>query len=117
MLLMIQMEYVTLPKPTIPRTDTTMYTHVSINRASDDMQAYSKICTKCVSLLHFHSVDHSRVILSIPDERGSDYINASYINVSFSMDMLSKQQGATNACIAISQAHFMQFYFCGYSTG
>ena len=26
--------------------------------------------------------DHSRVILSVPDEAGSDYINASYINVS-----------------------------------
>ena len=26
-------------------------------------------------------VDHSRVVLSIPDGWGSDYINASYINV------------------------------------
>ena len=78
-----------------------------------------KLCIKCVivSLFHFHSVDHSRVILSVPDERGSDYINASYINVRFSMDMPSKQQGATNAHIAISQAHLMQLYFCGYSTG
>ena len=28
-----------------------------------------------------HIVDHSRVVLSIPDGWGSDYINASYINV------------------------------------
>ena len=28
-----------------------------------------------------HIVNHSRVILSIPDGWGSDYINASYINV------------------------------------
>ena len=27
-------------------------------------------------------VDHSRVILKVPDETGYDYINASYINVS-----------------------------------
>ena len=27
-------------------------------------------------------VDHSRVILKVPDETGCDYINASYINVS-----------------------------------
>ena len=26
--------------------------------------------------------DHSRVVLSAPDEDGSDYINASYIDVS-----------------------------------
>ena len=26
--------------------------------------------------------DHSRVVLSAPDEEGSDYINASYIDVS-----------------------------------
>ena len=30
----------------------------------------------------FHSVDHSRVVLSVPVENGSDYINASYIDVS-----------------------------------
>ena len=28
------------------------------------------------------AVDHSRVVLSVPDESGSDYINASYIDVS-----------------------------------
>ena len=28
-----------------------------------------------------HIVDHSRVVLSVPDGWGSDYINASYINV------------------------------------
>ena len=32
--------------------------------------------------LVFHAVDHSRVVLSVPDENGSDYINASYIDVS-----------------------------------
>ena len=26
-------------------------------------------------------VDHARVVLSVPDENGSDYINASYIEV------------------------------------
>ena len=30
----------------------------------------------------FDVVDHSRVILKVPDETGCDYINASYINVS-----------------------------------
>ena len=29
-----------------------------------------------------HSDDHSRVVLSVPDEDGSDYINASFIDVS-----------------------------------
>ena len=29
----------------------------------------------------FLPVDHSRVILKVPDENGSDYINASYIEV------------------------------------
>ena len=31
--------------------------------------------------LTFLPVDHSRVILKVPDENGSDYINASYIEV------------------------------------
>ena len=38
-------------------------------------------CTH-VFLCIFPPVDHSRVVLSIPDENGSDYINASYIDVS-----------------------------------
>ena len=32
-------------------------------------------------------VDHSRVVLSIPDGWGSDYINASYINVRPTVDI------------------------------
>ena len=33
-----------------------------------------------------HTVDHSQVVLSIPDGWGSDYINASYINVRPTVD-------------------------------
>ena len=33
-----------------------------------------------------HIVDHSRVVLSIPDGWGSDYINASFINVRPTVD-------------------------------
>ena len=36
--------------------------------------------------LYAHAVDHSRVVLSIPDRQGSDYINASYINVRPTVD-------------------------------
>ena len=32
-------------------------------------------------LTFLFSGDHSRVILKVPDENGSDYINASYIEV------------------------------------
>ena len=32
--------------------------------------------------LPLYTDDHCRVVLSVPDENGSDYINASYINVS-----------------------------------
>ena len=35
------------------------------------------------------AVDHSRVVLSVPDESGSDYINASYIDVSDHCSTLS----------------------------
>ena len=34
-----------------------------------------------ISRLTFLPVDHSRVILKVPDKNGSDYINASYIEV------------------------------------
>ena len=33
-----------------------------------------------------HIVDHSQVVLSIPDGWGSDYINASFINVRPTVD-------------------------------
>ena len=36
----------------------------------------------CAPFLADWTVDHSRVILKVPDENGCDYINASYINVS-----------------------------------
>ena len=36
----------------------------------------------CVPFLAEWAVDHSRVVLKVPDENGCDYINASYINVS-----------------------------------
>ena len=44
----------------------------------------SKACMHVLQLCHFllDVVDHSRVILKVPDETGCDYINASYINVS-----------------------------------
>ena len=42
------------------------------------------------------------MILSVPDERGSDYINASYINVRFSLDMLISQQLTLQCHIHIS---------------
>ena len=35
-----------------------------------------------VFIMTLHSDDHSRVVLSVPDEDGSDYINASFIDVS-----------------------------------
>ena len=37
--------------------------------------------------LYAHTVDHSRVVLSIPDGWGIDYINASYINVRPTVDI------------------------------
>ena len=40
-----------------------------------------KLCNSFMRF-YFHTVDHSRVVLSVPDENGSDYINASYIDVS-----------------------------------
>ena len=33
-------------------------------------------------IMTLHSDDHSRVVLSVPDADGSDYINASFIDVS-----------------------------------
>ena len=37
--------------------------------------------------LYTHVVDHSRVVLTVPDGWGSDYINASYINVRPTVDI------------------------------
>ena len=34
------------------------------------------------ALPYFSLDDHSRVVLSVPDSNGNDYINASFINVS-----------------------------------
>ena len=56
-----------------------VYTH--------DSQWVNKRCLKqtifrCILYFMFDVVDHSRVILKVPDETGCDYINASYINVS-----------------------------------
>ena len=48
-----------------------------------------------------HIVDHSRIVLSIPDRWGSDYINASYINVRPTVD--SKQ--------TVCHAHYATFMF------
>ena len=79
MLLMIQMEYMTLPLQIIPRTDTTTYTPVRKHVLICDEDKHSLSNYVCIP---FHLVDHSRVILSVPDGWGSDYINASYINVS-----------------------------------
>ena len=73
------MEYMTLPLQIIPRTDTTTYIPVRKHVLGCDEDKHSN---KITYVFYFHSVDHSRVILSVPDGWGSDYINASYINVS-----------------------------------
>ena len=51
--------------------------------------------------LYVHTVDHSRVVLSIPDGWGSDYINASYINVRPTVD--SEQ--------TVCHVHYVTFMF------
>ena len=51
--------------------------------------------------LYTHIVDHSRVVLSVPDGWGSDYINASYINVRPTVD--SEQ--------TVSHGHYATFMF------
>ena len=51
--------------------------------------------------LYTHIVDHSRVVLSVPDGWGSDYINASYINVRPTED--SEQ--------TVSHGHYATFMF------
>ena len=56
-----------------------------------------KVCCS----LYAHAVDHSPVVLSIPDRQGSDYINASYINVRPTVD--SEQ--------TVSHAHYVTFMF------
>ena len=50
---------------------------------ADYFQAYMVFHVRCL-----YVVDHSRVILKVPDETGCDYINASYINVSGSQCIL-----------------------------
>ena len=53
------------------------------------------------------SVDHSRVILRLPDDNGSDYINASYIEVRIYREIelltvgLLWQYSCSNICIVI----------------
>ena len=91
---MIQVGHMTLPQPTIPRTDTTIFTPVSMQYAHRDITGVSHALCRmmfdgvCV-LFHFPPVDHSRVILSVPDGWGSDYINASYINVGYTLHALA----------------------------
>ena len=50
---------------------------------ADYFQVYMVFHVRCL-----YVVDHSRVILKVPDETGCDYINASYINVSGSQCIL-----------------------------
>ena len=43
---------------------------------------FEENCARKAFITTLHSDDHSRVVLSVPDEDGSDYINASFIDVS-----------------------------------
>ena len=58
------------------------------------------VCCRLYSY-YVHVVDHSRVVLTVPDGWGSDYINASYINVRPTLD--SEQ--------TVSQVHYATFIF------
>ena len=64
-----------------------MHTCTVLHMYMHDHPWVSKRCLKetiftCMWSFMFDVVDHSRVILKVPDETGCDYINASYINVS-----------------------------------
>ena len=54
--------------------------------------------TVCMSFLSC-AVDHSRVILKVPDESGCDYINASYINVSTHVGMHDHKPKKVYDCV------------------
>lgn len=66
-------------------------------------------------LLHISTDDASRVVLSVPDAVGSDYINASFINVcmhkiNYLIMQTTMVSGIQNArvmthCIPVSNAH------------
>ena len=67
-----------LPRLTDQRTDTSTFTPVS-----HAIQCYveQQLILTLASLLCISTVDASRVVVSVPDIEGSDYINASYIDV------------------------------------
>ena len=77
MFVMIPMAQTVLLKKTEPGIATSTQTHVSLN--SSTIQVISCIVHQVYDSIA--PVDHSRVILQMPDESGSDYINASYIEV------------------------------------
>ena len=59
-----------------------IYTSCDSSALTVNMQSdFTIIGILYISRLTFLPVDHSRVILKVPDENGSDYINASYIEV------------------------------------
>ena len=60
-----------------------MHTYTSVHTVDHSKTIRPSILNSInfLNLLAIHPVDHSRVILRLPDESGSDYINASYIHV------------------------------------